>query len=170
MSMRIRFGALDLYFRIGLAKNGFTMNPKDKDTVQAIWKINNDFYNAFEDLSLEKMEGIWKHSDDIVCVHPGWDLFTGWMAVRESWVTIFQNTARIQFLIANEKIRVFGNVLAVVVCTENIQSDVGENEIKTGVIATNIFERQDISDEQKWLMIHHHGSPLSNYIAPNVSV
>ena len=145
------------------------MNPKDKDTEQAIRKINNSFYNAFESLSLEKMEEIWKHSEDIVCVHPGWDLFTGWMAVRESWVTIFQNAARIQFLITNEKIRVFGNVLAVVVCIENIQSDVGQNEIKTGVIATNIFERQDISDEQKWLMIHHHGSPLSNYIPPNVS-
>ena len=146
------------------------MNPMNKDTEQAIRKINNSFYNAFVDLSLEKMEAIWKHSDDIVCVHPGWDLFTGWMAVRESWVTIFQNTVRIQFLITNEKIRVFENVLAVVVCIENIQSDVGQNEIKTGVIATNIFERQDISDEEKWLMIHHHGSPLSNYIPPNVSV
>ncbi len=46
------------------------MNPMDKDTEQAIRKINNSFYNAFEGLSLEKMEEIWKHSDDIVCVHP----------------------------------------------------------------------------------------------------
>jgi hypothetical protein len=41
-----------------------------------------------------------------------------------------------------------------------------------GVIATNIFERQRIvkNDEDEWLMIHHHGSPVSNYMPPNVSV
>jgi ketosteroid isomerase-like protein len=61
-------------------------------TEQAIQKVNTRFYNAFESLSLERMEEVWKHSDDVVCVHPGWDLFTGWMAVRENWMTIFQNT------------------------------------------------------------------------------
>ena len=152
------------------------MNPKDKDTVQAIWKINNDFYNAFEDLSLEKMEEIWKHSDDIVCVHPGWDLFTGWMAVRESWMTIFQNTERIKFIITNAKIRVFDNVVAVVVCLENIQSNVNQSKSRMGVVSTNIFERQFTVDDynnehnEKWLMIHHQGSPVSNYIPPNISI
>jgi hypothetical protein len=24
--------------------------------------------------------------------------------------------------------------------------------------------------EEKWLMIHHHGSPISNYIPPNVLI
>jgi hypothetical protein len=40
------------------------MNPMNKDTEQAIRKINNSFYNAFEGLSLEKMEELWKHGDD----------------------------------------------------------------------------------------------------------
>jgi ketosteroid isomerase-like protein len=132
-------------------------------TEQAIQKVNTRFYNAFESLSLERMEEVWKHSDDVVCVHPGWDLFTGWMAVRESWMTIFQNTERIRFLITNTKIRVFGNVIAVVVCLENIQSDVSQSNMRMGVIATNIYERQTAADEnnnedeEKWLMIHHHG-------------
>jgi hypothetical protein len=45
-----------------------------------------------------------------------------------------------------------------------------------GVISTNIFERQSVVDEnnnerdERWLMIHHHGSPVSNYIPPNVSI
>jgi len=34
---------------------------------------------------LRVMEGLWKHEDNIVCIHPGWDLFTGWLAIRESW-------------------------------------------------------------------------------------
>ena len=147
----------------------------NESTEQEILKVNTRFYNAFESLSLERMEEVWKHSDDVVCVHPGWDLFTGWMAVQESWMTIFQNTERIQFLITNAKIRIFENIIAIVVCLENIQSNVNQNKMIMRVIATNIFERQLIvknnnNDEEKWLMIHHHGSLVSNYIPPNVSV
>ena len=152
------------------------MDSIDESREQAIQKINTRFYNAFESLSLERMEEVWKHSDDIICVHPGWDLFSGWMAVRESWMTIFQNTERIQFVITNTKIRVFENVVAVVVCLENIQSNVNQSKKRIGVISTNIFERQSVDDEnnnegkEKWLMIHHHGSSVSNYIPPNVSI
>jgi ketosteroid isomerase-like protein len=152
------------------------LDSTDEKTIQEIQSINNRFYDAFESLSLESMDVVWKHSDDIICVHPGWDLFTGWMAVRESWMTIFQNTERIQFIITNEKIRVFNNVIAVVVCLENIQSNVNQGKSRMGVISTNIFERQLAEDEynnehnEKWLMIHHHGSPVSNYIPPNVSI
>jgi ketosteroid isomerase-like protein len=151
------------------------MDSISESTEQAIQKINNRFYNAFESLSLERMEEVWKHSDDVVCIHPGWDLFTGWMAVQESWMTIFRNTERIQFLITNAKIRVFGNTIAIVVCLENIQSNANQGKMRMGVIATNIFERQPIvknnnNDEEKWLMIHHHGSLVSNYIPPNFSV
>ena len=152
------------------------MDSIDESREQAIQKINTRFYNAFESLSLERMEEVWKHGDDIICVHPGWDLFSGWMAVRESWMTIFQNTERIQFVITNTKIRVFENVVAVVVCLENIQSKVNQSKKRIGVISTNIFERQSVDDEnnnegkEKWLMIHHHGSSVSNYIPPNVSI
>jgi ketosteroid isomerase-like protein len=143
-----------------------------KITEQTIQDINIQFYKAFESLSLERMERVWKHSDDVVCVHPGWDLFRGWTAVRESWMTIFQNTERIQFIITNAKVREFENIVAVVVCLENIETIINQDKIRMGVIATNIFERQRIvrNDEDEWLMIHHHGSPVSNYMPPNVSV
>ena len=45
-----------------------------------------------------------------------------------------------------------------------------------GAISTNIFERQSVINEnndeynERWLMIHHRGSHVSNYIPPNVSV
>jgi ketosteroid isomerase-like protein len=143
-----------------------------KITEQTIQDINIQFYKAFESLSLERMEQVWKHSDDVVCVHPGWDLFRGWTAVRESWMTIFQNTERIQFIITNAKVRAFENIVAVVVCLENIETIINQDKIIMGVIATNIFERQHIvrNDKDEWLMIHHHGSPVSNYMPPNVSV
>ena len=135
---------------------------------------NTRFYKAFESLSIEKMEEVWKHSDDTICIHPGWEMFTGWTAIRESWVSIFENTRMIEFFITNTKIKLFKNT-AVVVCLENISSVIDdENSIRTGVIATNIFEKKDIKNKKnynnEWLMIHHHGSLVVNYIRPNVSV
>jgi hypothetical protein len=39
--------------------------------------------------------------------------------------------------------------------------------IKIGVIATNIFEQCE--QPNQWLLVHHHGSPVTNYIPPNIS-
>jgi hypothetical protein len=52
--------------------------------------------------------------------------------------------------------------------------------IRMGVIATNIFKRQNINknnnnnnnnnnNDDRWLLIHHQGSVASNYIPTNVS-
>jgi ketosteroid isomerase-like protein len=111
---------------------------------------------------------LWKHNEDVVCIHPGWDLFTGWLAIRESSITIFSSTEMIRFIITNTKVRIFGNDkrTAVVVCLENIETSANGQVIKIGVIATNVFERNELN---KWLLIHHHGSSVANYIPPNIS-
>ena len=129
-------------------------------------KVNAEFYHAFERLSMEMMDKLWKHDDNVVCIHPGWDLFSGWLAIRESWITIFSNTEMMRFIITNTKVRIFDNNLAVVVCLENIETPVNGQVIKMGVIATNVFERNELN---QWLLIHHHGSTVSNYIPPNIS-
>jgi ketosteroid isomerase-like protein len=137
---------------------------KEDEIIVQVQKINSEFYHAFENLSIERMEGLWKHEDNVVCIHPGWDLFTGWLAIRESWITIFRNTEMIKFIITNTKVRVFDNI-AVAVCLENIETLVNGEIVRLGVIATNIFEQM----ENQWLLIHHHGSSVSNYIPPNIS-
>ncbi len=137
---------------------------KEDEIIVQVQKINSEFYHAFENLSIERMEGLWKHEDNVVCIHPGWDLFTGWLAIRESWITIFRNTEMIKFIITNTKVRVFDNIAAVV-CLENIETLVSGEIVRLGVIATNIFEQM----ENQWLLIHHHGSSVSNYIPPNIS-
>jgi ketosteroid isomerase-like protein len=146
---------------------------KEKDLEQIIEYSNARFYKAFESLSIENMEEVWKHSDDTICIHPGWEMFTSWTAIRESWVRIFENTKIIKFFISNIKIKAFENV-AVVVCLENIDSVIQDkNSIRMGVIATNVFEKESVVDNKynnEWLMIHHHGSVVANYMAPNVSV
>lgn len=131
-----------------------------------ILKSNGKFYHAFEVLSIEMMDNLWKHDESIICVHPGWDLLVGWLAIRESWVTIFQNTEMIKFNITNTRVRLFDNGdMGVVVCQENIESSVNRQQDKIGIIATNIFERY----ENRWFLIHHQGSSISNYMPPNLS-
>jgi hypothetical protein len=137
---------------------------KEDEIIVQVQKLNTEFYHAFENLSIERMEGLWKHEDNVVCIHPGWDLFTDWIAIRESWITIFRNTEMIKFIITNTKVRVFDNI-AVVVCLENIETLLNGEIVRLGVIATNIFEQM----ENQWLLIHHHGSSVSNYIPPNIS-
>ena len=130
---------------------------------------NMRFYLAFENLSIESMDNIWKHDENVVCIHPGWDLFTGWLAIRESWTTIFSNTEMIKFTITNTKIKIFDNKIALVVCIENIETKdpYSGRVIRMGVIATNAFERMEPNCE--WSLFHHHGSPITNYIPPNTS-
>ena len=146
-----------------------------KGLKQIVEESNTRFYVAFESLSIEKMERVWKHGDDTVCIHPGWEMFTGWTAIRESWESIFENIRKIEFYVTNIKIRTFENEnIAIVVCLENINSLVdNENSFRTGVIATNIFEhnfKYGNNYDNEWLMIHHHASSVANYMPPNVSV
>lgn len=143
-----------------------------KGVHQAVEDSNIRFYKAFEALSIGKMGQVWKHSDDTICIHPGWEMFTSWTAIRESWLRIFENTKMIKFVITNIKIKAFQKI-AIVVCLENIDSIIkDENSIRLGVIATNIFEKQNVNNKNNndWLMVHHHGSAVANYMAPNVSV
>lgn len=115
---------------------------ENKISLAEILKSNSKFYHAFEDLSIDMMDNLWKHDESIICVHPGWDLLVGWLAIRESWVTIFQNTKLIKFNITNTKVRIFDNgKIGVIVCQENIESSVNGQQDKIGIIATNIFER-----------------------------
>ncbi len=142
------------------------MNKNEEAEVE---KVSGSFYSAFENLSIGMMERVWSHNDNVTCIHPGWEMFTGWLAVRDSWITIFQNTESIKLVITNARMRIIGKAV-IVVCLENIESTVGSRRTKFGVIATNVFEQFASRNGQAWRMIHHHGSPVANYMPPNISI
>jgi ketosteroid isomerase-like protein len=115
---------------------------------------NARFYQAFEELDLGAMDGVWAHAEYVKCVHPGWPLLTGWDAVRESWRVIFENTAEIRFTLADVEATATGN-LAWVTCTENILQSVRDRISVTSILSTNLFER---GPDGTWRIIHHHAS------------
>jgi ketosteroid isomerase-like protein len=129
-----------------------SMTEEEKQVAAA----NENFYRAFESLDLAKMEGVWLRENYIRCVHPGWNLLSGWEAVMESWKRIFQNTLGIRFVLTEVSIKVEAG-LAFVTLYENITSDVGGGTAGFVVLTTNIFERRG----NEWRMVHHHGSPVA---------
>jgi len=128
------------------------------EPIEEVRRANQAFYRAFESLSLDRMDETWWHDGLVVCVHPGWPLAVGWLAVRETWRTIFRNTSDISFEVTDERIDVRGE-LAWVVCVEHLSSRSVQGEGKGVVLATNLFRRE----EGAWRLVHHHTSP---YLAP----
>ena len=123
------------------------------DDAAAVRDANERFYRAFEHLDVDEMEAAWSHGEHVKCVHPGWPLLSGWPAVRESWRTIFANTAEMRFSIGDVNV-VASETMACVTCTENILAEVQGRISVTSILATNVFERAP----QGWRMILHHAS------------
>lgn len=126
-----------------------------KERIEEVTQANEAFYRAFESLDIAQMDPLWAQQEYVTCIHPGWSLRVGWPAVRDSWVLIFNNTFSMQFELTELQVQVAGD-MAWVICTENITGRHGEETQASQVMATNLYERID----DRWLMIHHHGSPV----------
>ena len=115
---------------------------------------NSAFYRAFESLDMERMEAVWLRTDDVKCIHPGWELLSGWVAVMQSWALIMRNTQRIRFELQDVAVVVNGGI-GWVECLEHIFD--GDTLVGLAV-ATNLFQQ---NADGRWLMIHHHASPFT---------
>jgi ketosteroid isomerase-like protein len=116
-------------------------------------EVNAAFYHAFEALDFERMRAIWLRSDEVKCIHPGWELLTGWDAVMDSWAAIIRNTPRIRFELQDVSVVVNGGI-GWVECLEHIYD--GDN-LAGLAVTTNLFQQ---NADGRWLMIHHHASPF----------
>lgn len=122
---------------------------------EKVLDANRHFYSALQDLNLEEMDTVWLQEDWVRCVHPGRNLLDGWEAVRKSWQEIFEDTSSMRVTVAIQLVHV-ENSTAWVCCTEKISTAVGDHISAAYEQATNIFERR----RGKWLLVHHHASPL----------
>ena len=118
-------------------------------------QANGLFYRAFESLDIRQMDSIWAKGRNVKCIHPGWELRSGWPSIRDSWVTIFNHTTGIRFELSDVDIAIQGDI-AWISCIEHITTvNEGRPEVSR-ILATNIF----VKDGKRWLMLHHHGSPI----------
>lgn len=122
---------------------------------QSVLEANQRFYAALDKLDLEAMEAVWLHEEFVACVHPGWELLSGWEEVRESWARIFENTRRMRVEISEVSLHVEAET-AWVKCIEQVTSAFETGFSTAWVQATNIFLKR----EGVWRLVHHHASPL----------
>jgi ketosteroid isomerase-like protein len=123
--------------------------------IEEVTEANRRFYAAFESLDIARMDEVWAQQDHVTCIHPGWTIRSGWPAVRDSWVLIFNNTFSMRFELTDVMVQVAGDI-AWVICVENLTTQQSDEPQQAKVLATNLYERLG----NEWLMIHHHGSAV----------
>ena len=122
------------------------------DVGDEVAAANRAFYDAHEARDLEAMASVWRHGDDVVCIHPGWPILRGWGLVGESWRRILDGAGRNQFILTNLSLHVNADT-AWVVQDENLV-DTGATST---IAATNVFRLID----GDWKLVLHQGSPVA---------
>lgn len=131
---------------------------------QQVREANDAFYRAMQSLDLAQMENVWWHEDWVRCLHPGWELISGWDKVKESWSSIFHSTVQLQVSISRPLVYVVGDA-AWVSCTEQVTSMLETDFTTARVEATNIFVRR----KGLWRMVHHHTTPLPDRVMSGIT-
>src|SRR5687767_12392536 len=121
---------------------------EESDTPQdAVLAANDAFYHAFNEKDIEAMEAIWASSDDIACIHPGWNLILGRELVIESWRRILSNPEQLRIFTGGESVVFVGEVV-LVLCRELVGG--------APLAATNVF----VQEAGAWKLLHHHSGPV----------
>ena len=131
---------------------------------QQVREANDAFYRAMQSLDLAQMENVWWHEDWVRCLHPGWELISGWDKVKESWSSIFHSTVQLQVSISQPLVYVVGDA-AWVSCTEQVTSMLETDFTTARIEATNIFVRR----KGLWRMVHHHTTPLPDRVMSGIT-
>ena len=126
------------------------MNEKD------VIEMNQSFYDAFNKSDIELMIGIWLNDSTSQCIHPGWDVLTGFKNIMTSWQKIFAAAQDLEIKLSNINVTTSEN-LAWVTCQENLFSIVSSGVQLSKVHSTNLFKKKNGA----WKMILHHASPVS---------
>ena len=133
------------------------MSPQSQRLLDA----NRQFYRAFESMNLEKMRAVWWPGEEVTCVHPGWPLLSGQHEVMRSWTLIFDASRHTEFELTNVSAQENG-AMGWVLCQENILSHAGGQTSRASVPGANVFTLRD----ERWLMMHHHGSRIMRDAPP----
>ena len=124
----------------------------EKNVIEA----NQNFYNAFNKSDIELMIEIWLNDSASQCIHPGWDVLTGFENIMTSWQKIFAAAQDLEIKLSHVDVTASENI-AWVTCQENLFSIVSSGVQLSKVHSTNLFKMMN----GEWKMILHHASPVS---------
>ena len=120
-----------------------------------VLESNQRFYDAFNKNDLDLMIRAWLNDPIAQCIHPGWDVLTGFKPIIESWRRIFSAAQDLEIKLSHVEV-IVSEDLAWIACQENLFSISTSGVQLSKVHATNLFKQ--INDE--WKMVLHHASPV----------
>ena len=121
----------------------------------SVLEANERFYGAFNKNDIELMMSVWFKDSTSQCIHPGWDVLTGFEDIMASWQKIFSAGQDLEIKLSHIEVTASEN-LAWVTCQENLFSVLTSGVQLSKVHSTNIYKQV----QGEWKMILHHASPV----------
>jgi hypothetical protein len=103
---------------------------------------NEAFYQSFNQRDMTSMEDLWAWSAPVSCIHPGWNVLQGRVAVLDSWRSILNNPSQPRIVTGGATVSIFEST-AVVICRELVAG--------SPLVATNVF----VLENGAWKLTHH---------------
>ena len=113
-----------------------------------VLRANDSFYRAFNEKDAGAMAAVWSSSEEISCIHPGWNVLAGREPVLDSWRHILANPGQPRIVFGGATANVFG-LVAIVLCRELVAG--------SPLAATNVF----LNEDGAWKLVHHQSGPVS---------
>ena len=114
---------------------------------EEVLAANEAFYQAFNQRDLDLMATVWASSDQVSCIHPGWNVLQGRENVLESWRAILTNPGQPRIVAGGASVAFVGPV-ALVLGRELVGG--------SPLVSTNLFVREG----DAWKLLHHQSGPV----------
>jgi ketosteroid isomerase-like protein len=123
---------------------------------EAILAANARFYSALSLADVSAMRGMWLRSQQATCLHPGWNLITGYEAILQSWAAIFVNQGPVHIWCSSESVT-FESGIAWVTCIEHVDATATPTGAILSVQGRNAF----YETASGWKVMHHLAEPMA---------
>lgn len=123
------------------------MSTTTETEADALRAANLEFYRAFTCHDVGAMDRVWALETPVLCLHPGWELLRGRVAVMESWRQILSNPEAPHVMVHDDQAFLFGEV-GIVTCEEELDGG--------SLAATNMF----VKEQGFWRLVHHQATPI----------
>lgn len=117
------------------------------DEKAEVLAANEAFYQAFNQKDATLMGQVWAQSEQVTCIHPGWNVIHGRERVLDSWRSILANPDQPRIVTGGADVSFFGQI-ALVICRELVAG--------SPLVATNVFVREG----DAWKLLHHQSGPV----------
>ena len=114
-------------------------------------QVEESFYQAFRNRSIDLMKEVWDTTDEVICIHPGSPRIYSFELIIASWEQIFSAKAGTMIDISDPVYKLQDDV-SIHYVKETLS--VNDNPVAS-VYATNIYQQTN----DGWKMIAHHASP-----------